>query len=70
VRLQPQVAQRLGAFQAQQAAADDDAGARAGAAFEHRFQVFDGAVDEAVGRSRPGTGGTKGDEPVASTSLS
>jgi hypothetical protein len=66
---QAQVAQGLGAFQPQQAAAHHHA--RAGLApRRHGFQVFDGAVDEAVGRSRPGTGGTKGLEPVASTSLS
>ena len=47
--LQPQVAQRLGAFEPEQAAADHDAGLGAGAAGRHRLQVLDRPVDEAVG---------------------
>nr|GEU28124.1 hypothetical protein [Tanacetum cinerariifolium] len=48
VGVELQIAQRLGAFEAQQTAADHHAGFGARAAFEHRFQVFDGAIHEAV----------------------
>ena len=49
VGLQAEVAQGLGAFEAEQAAAHHHAAPGAGAAFGHAFQVFDGAIDEAVG---------------------
>ena len=45
VGFQPHVAQGLGAFQAQQAAAHYDAGFRLGTRGLHGLQVFDGAVD-------------------------
>ncbi|OWW20252.1 hypothetical protein AYR66_12865 [Noviherbaspirillum denitrificans] len=48
VRVELHVAQCLGALQAKQAAADDDTALGAGAALQHRFQVFDSAVDKAV----------------------
>ncbi|MGF6967589.1 hypothetical protein OKW43_004617 [Paraburkholderia sp. WC7.3g] len=48
VRLQAHVAQRLRAFKAEQATADDGARFRAGAAFAHRFEIVDGSIHEAV----------------------
>ncbi|MNS61706.1 hypothetical protein D3C72_947390 [compost metagenome] len=48
VRFQAHVAQRLGALQAQQAAAHHHAAARPGAAGLHGVQVLDGAVDKTV----------------------
>ncbi len=61
MRLEAHVAQRLRAFETEQAAADHRAGLRARAAFLHRFEVLDSAVDEAVRAGRgPARGGTNG----------
>ena len=58
--LQAQVAQGLGAFQAQQAAAHHHAGARFGARHLHGLQVFNGAVHKALVAVAPGNGGHEG----------
>ena len=47
--VQAHVEQRLRAFQAEQAAADDHALAALGAGGFHRLQILDGAVDEGAG---------------------
>jgi hypothetical protein len=64
------VAQRLGAFQAQQAAADHHAGLRALRRIRASLPGLRWCGRRSSPRSLPGTGGTKGYEPVASTSLS
>ena len=66
----PRLGQRVGGLEAEQPAADHGAGRRARRGRPDRLEVLDGAVDEAAGRSWPGTGGTNGAAPVASTSSS
>ena len=65
-----EVLQRLRRFEAQQAAADHHAARGVLAGLADGLEVFDGAVDEQPGRSRPGIGGTNGLEPVARISMS
>ena len=58
VRLEPEILERLGRLQAEQAAADHRADALLRRAVRDRLQVFDGAVDEAVGALVSGLVGT------------
>jgi len=60
MRFQTEVAQGLGAFQAQQAAADHHAAARLGTRGLHGLEVFDGAVDKAVRTLAPRHAGHEG----------
>ena len=54
VRLEAQILERLGGFEAEQAAADHHAARGVLAGFADGFEVFDGAIDEAAGAVAPG----------------
>ena len=61
VGFQPEILERLGAFQPEQAAADDHAAAGDGARGLHSFEILDRAIDEAV---RAVVAGQRRDEGV------
>lgn len=60
VRLQTQAAQRIGRFQAEQAATDHHATAGPARGGTDGIQIRQGAVQETAGWSRPWIGGTNG----------
>ena len=60
MRLQTQVDQRLGRFEAQQSTADDRAAARIARGLANGHQILDGAVDEAILAVATGNGRHEG----------
>ncbi len=67
---QLQIHERLRRFETEQAAADHDSDLQLHGLRPNRFEIFDRAMGKQLARSRPGTGGTKGYDPVAITSTS